>query len=135
MPRLQSYRQQTERRDDGKIDIVLHRHEPRFRASIQFRNRVGIAGIDLLDLRILVHDLRLVIAHLVDLVRDLVEIFLPNNDANQFFATESHPVTLNRFAGPSPIRKWIERELSVESWSEPDWRLLRVECFLFNHCD
>src|SRR6266571_6967004 len=115
MPRLQSCRQQTERRDHGKIDIVLHRNELRFRASIQFCNRVGIAGIDLVDLRIFVNDLWLVVAHLVNLVRDLVEIFLSNDDANQFFAAKSDPIALNRFASPSLIRKWIERELSVES--------------------
>ena len=100
MTSLHSRRQQAKRRDDRKIDIVLHGRELRLGLLIQSRNCILVAGIDLLDLRVFVNDLRLVVAHLVDLVRDFVEVFASNDDANQFFATEPHPITLNRFARP-----------------------------------
>src|ERR1700720_945137 len=105
MPRLQSGGQQTESRDQRKADIVLHRHELGLGFLIQSRNRILIGRVDLLDLRVFVNDLRLVIAHLVDLVRDLIKIFSPNDDANQLLATYSKYVPFDRFTSPPLIRK------------------------------
>ena len=85
---MQSRRQQTKRGDHWQIDIVSYRHQLRRRVLIQLRDRGFVARIEFHDLRFLVNDLRLVIAHPVDLVRDLLEICLPNDDANQFFAAE-----------------------------------------------
>ena len=82
MARRQPRRQQTERGDDRKIDIVLHRHPLRNRIFIQLRDSSFIARIDFFDLHVFIDDLRLVIAQFIDLVRDLIEIRLPNDDAN-----------------------------------------------------
>ena len=108
MASIHSCRQQTKRRDDRKIDIVLHRHELGLGFLIQSRDRGGVPRIDLLNLRVLINNLRFVIPHLVDLVRNFVVIRLRNHDADQFFATESDTVALNSFARAPLIRKRIE---------------------------
>ena len=48
-----------------------------------------IARIDFDDPGFFVNDLRLIIAEPIELVRDLFEIRLANNDADQFFAASS----------------------------------------------
>ena len=74
VPRFQLRGQQAKRRNHWKIDIVLDRHELWRRIFIQSCNRVVIAGIDFFNLRVFLNNLRFVVAHLVDLMRDLIEI-------------------------------------------------------------
>ncbi len=85
--------EQTERRDQQKIDIILNGHKPRFRTCVQPGNCDVISRINFFNLRILVHNLRLVIAHLVDLVRDLIEVRPADHDSNQFLAAELDSLT------------------------------------------
>src|SRR6266480_975431 len=116
MPRLKFRRQQTKRRDYWKacpersrrIDILLHRHELRLAQRIYFLNRRVIAWIHFDEVRIFVNNLRLVVAHSVDLVRDLLVVFTWNDDANQFLTANAHSVPLNRLRRASLIRKRIE---------------------------
>ena len=82
MPLRQFRCQQSKRRNQWKIDIIHHGDELRRRILIQFRDRCVIARVDFDHLPIFVNDLGLVIAHLVDLVRDFIEIFLSNDNAN-----------------------------------------------------
>ena len=86
MPRMQLRGEQTKRRDYGKIDIVFDSYKLRRRILIQAAECLLVSRIDFFNLRVLVNDLRLVIAHLVDLVRDLVEVRLPNDHTKQLFA-------------------------------------------------
>ena len=90
MPRLELCREQTKRRDHGQIDIISHGDQLRRSLRVQLRDGRIVARIDFRNAGLLVNDLGLVVAHLVDLVRDLVEVRLPNNDAHHFLAAEPH---------------------------------------------
>src|SRR6266540_877545 len=110
MPRLQSRYQKPERWNRRKINIVSYRHKLRGSLRVDFRNRIFIARIDLDHVRILIDDFRLVVSHSVDLVRDLVEICLPDDYPNQFCAAELQAIAFNHLRGPPLIRKWIDRK-------------------------
>jgi len=79
------------------------------RSAFIFANRVLIAWIDFLDLRGLINNLRFVIAHSVDLVRDLVEVRLSyegreiNSSPPSF--TSSRSIFFSR---PPLIGEWIK---------------------------
>src|SRR6266581_9678601 len=116
--------EQTKRRDHRKIDIILNGHESRFRTCVQPDNRDLTSRINFFNLRILVHNLRLVIAHLVDLVRDLIEVRPADHDSNQFLAAELDSLTgitdpgySKRVARSPLIRKQIERKIDVLNFS------------------
>ena len=82
MPRMQLRCQQAERRDYRKLDIVTHCDQLRCTFRIYFRDCAVIARIDFGDVRGFVNNLRLVIAHFFNLVRDLVEVCLPDDYSN-----------------------------------------------------
>ena len=67
-----------------------------------------VARIDFDDARLFVDDLRFVIAHPVDLVRDLVEIRLPDRDADRFLAAE-HVISLRRCRRSAGSRSPLQR--------------------------
>ena len=115
MARVQLRCQQTECCDHREIDFVRHGDKLRTLLRVEFRNRLIIPGIDRDDVCILVNNLRFVIAHSVDLMRDLVEVRLPHHDANQFVSAEFHSVALDFFCCAPLIRERIKRELRVES--------------------
>ena len=58
----------------------------RVRALIQRSDRRVIARIDFDDTGVFVNELRFVVAHPVDLVRDLLEVRLPNDNPHRFLA-------------------------------------------------
>src|SRR4029077_14425228 len=123
MPRLQAFRQQSKRRNRCKIDIVSYGDKLRAALRIQFGNRGLITRIDFLDAHVLVDNLWLVIAHLVNLVRDLVEVRLPDDYPNQFCATEfssmagiTDPGYSKLVAPATLIRIRIEKKLNVGGW-------------------
>ena len=60
------------------------------RRVVELGNRVVVARVDLANVRLLVDDLRLEIAHAVELVRDLVERGLPHHDARHLAGAERH---------------------------------------------
>ena len=87
---------------------------------IYFRNRCFISRVDFDHIGVLVNNLRLVIAHLVDLMGNLLEAASPNDNAHQFFATQSDLLTWitdpghsNRFRRPPLIRKRIKRQIDI----------------------
>src|SRR5438093_9761417 len=88
MPRLQFRREESKRSDHRKIDIVFHGYELCCRTLIQSLECLLVSRIDLCNLGVLVNDLRFVITHLIDLVRDLIEVRLVDHDSNQFLAAE-----------------------------------------------
>ena len=88
---------------------------------IQFGNRGIIAWIDFSYAGVFINDLRLVIAHLVYLVRDFVEVSSPNDYPNQFCAAEFNSLAGIADPGYSDcirraplIRIRVKRQLSVE---------------------
>src|SRR4030095_3820291 len=88
MPRVQTRCQQSKRRNHCKIDVVSHGDKPRVSFPIQFGNPSLITRVDFGNAGVLIDKLWLVIAHLVDLVSDLVEVRLPDDYPHQFCATE-----------------------------------------------
>src|SRR6266478_1534991 len=111
MPRLQAFRQQSKRRNRCKIDIVSYGDELRAALRIQFGNRGLITRIDFGNVGVPIDNLRLVIAHLLDLVGDLVEVCLCDDYSNQVCATEfnslagiTDPSYSKRFARATLIR-------------------------------
>ena len=82
MARVNPRGQQPKRRDYRKIDIVADGHELRRLTLVQARQLIFVPRIDLLDLRVLVNDLGLVIAQLIDLMRDFVVVLLLNEYPN-----------------------------------------------------
>src|SRR6267143_3942049 len=120
MPRMQACRQQSKRRNHGKIDVVSYGDKLRAVLRIQFGNRGLITWIDFGNAGVLIDNLRFVIAHLLDLVGDLVEVCLPDDYANQFCATEfnssagiTDPGYSKRVARATLIRIRIVRKLNV----------------------
>ena len=108
MARLQLRCQQTERCDYREIDFVRHGDELRTLLRVEFRNHLIIPGIDRDDVCILVNNFWFVIAHSVDLVRDLVEVRLPHDNPNQFVSAEFHSVALDLLSRPPLIGEWIK---------------------------
>src|SRR5437763_4935919 len=134
MPRLQSRCQQPERWDHRKINIVAHRHKVRGPLRVDFGDSWVIAWIDRHYIRVFVNNLRLVISHSVDLVRDLVEVRPPDDYPNQFCSAEFYswagiirlrrgyggradPGYRNRLRPSSLIRKRIKGWLAVGRWT------------------
>src|SRR5437016_11330080 len=122
MPRMQACRQQSKRRNHCKIDVVSYGDKLRAVLRIQFGNRGLITWIDFGNAGVLIDNLRFVIAHLLDLVGDLVEVCLSDDYSNQFCAPEFNSqagITDSsyspRVARATLIRIWIEGELRVES--------------------
>ena len=114
MARVQLRCQQTECRDHREICFVRHRDKLRTLLRVEFRNRLIIPRIDRDDVCILINNFGFVIAHSVDLVRDLVEVRLPHHDANQFVSAEFHSVALDFLCCASLVRERIKRELRGE---------------------
>ena len=113
MPRLNFRRQQTKRCDQRKIDIVLHADELRSALRIYFCNRRVIARIEFDNVRLFVNDLRLVIAHLVDLMGDFFVARLRNHHPDQLFTAESHSIALDPLRRPPLIGERIERKIDI----------------------
>src|ERR1051325_304769 len=94
MTRVQLRCEQTEGGDHGEIDVIGYSNKLRTLLCVNFRNCLILPRIDRDDVRLLGNDLRFVVAHSVDLVRDLVEGRLPHHDPNQFvpadFRSEEH---------------------------------------------
>src|SRR3954470_24378180 len=82
--------EETKGRDHGQIDSVAHRHELRALTIIKLCDRLVVAWINLDDAALLENDLGFVIAHAIDLVRDLLEVRLPHKDTHRLFAAERH---------------------------------------------
>src|SRR5437588_1706925 len=108
MPRGHSRRQQSERDGHRQIDVVADRDELRLCYRIELRNRGFVTRIDFANVGVLINDLRFVIAEPIELVRDLVEILLPNNYSNQFFTADPKSIALDHLCRPFRIREWIE---------------------------
>src|SRR5437588_6870255 len=68
-------------------------------------------------MRLLVNDLRSVIAEPIELMRDLVEVLLPNNYSNQFFTADPKSSALDHLCRPFRVRKRIERQFHFGAWS------------------
>src|SRR5438270_9663175 len=117
MPRRKLRRQQSKGDDDRQIDVVPHGGQLCFCPFVYCRQRILIARIDLLNMRVLVNDLRSVIAEPIELMRDLVEVLPPNNYSNQFFAADPKSIALDRLCRPFRIREWIERQFHFGAWS------------------
>ena len=64
--------------------------------------------IDREDVCIFINNLRLVITHAVDLVRDFVEVRLTHHDANQFVSAEFQTIALDLFCRASLIGERIK---------------------------
>src|SRR6266480_574526 len=121
MPRMQFTCQQSEGGNYCKIDIVSHGDKLRAAVRIQFGNRGFVTGIDFQNAGFLIDNLRFVIAHLLDLVGDLVELCPADDYSNQFCVAEFNSLAgitdscySQRVARATLIRIRIERELSVE---------------------
>src|SRR6476659_6328541 len=90
MTRLELGREQAIGRDNREVEPISYSHQSGLLASIEGSNRGVVARIELDDARVFVNEFRLVIAHPIDLVRDLLEIGLPHRDANRFLSAEMH---------------------------------------------
>ncbi len=88
MPRVELCGEQAKGGDDGQVEAVAHGDESRVHAIIERRNARVIARIDLNDRRVFVDDLRFVVAHPLDLVRDLVEAALADRHAHGLLAAK-----------------------------------------------
>jgi hypothetical protein len=108
MARVQLRCQQTDCCDYWEIDFIRHGDKLRTLLRVEFRNRLVIPGIDRDDVCILVNNFGFVVAHSVDLVRDLVEVRLRHHDANQFVSAEFHSIALDLLRRPPLIGEWIE---------------------------
>ena len=108
MPRLQLRRQQAKRRDHRQIDPILDRDKLRLCRIVHVRNGFVIARIKLDDVGVFKNDLRLVIAHLVDLVRDFFMLLFANDNAHEFVAADWHAFALQLLRRASLIGEWIE---------------------------
>ena len=114
--------QQSKGRNHCKIDIVSHGDKLRAALRIQFGNCGLITRIDFHNAGVLIDNFRFIIAHLLDLMGDLVEVCLSDDYSNQFCAPEFNSqagITDSsyspRVARATLIRIWIEGELRVES--------------------
>src|SRR6266545_8078906 len=121
MPRVQACGQQSKRRNHREINVVSYGDKLRALRRVQFANRDIIAWIDVGNAGVFINNFRLVIAHLVYLVRDFVEVGLPNDYPNQFCAANPHtlagvsdPGYSNYLCRASLIRIRIKRQLDVE---------------------
>src|SRR5437764_12574082 len=90
MSRMQFACQQSKGGNHCKIDVVSYGDKLRAVLRIQFGNRGLITWIDFGNAGVLIDNLRFVIAHLLDLVGDLVEVCPAHDDANQFLAANPH---------------------------------------------
>src|SRR5205823_13793580 len=120
MPRMQFACQQSKGRNHCKIDIVSHGDKLRAALRIQFGNCGFITRIDFHNARVLIDNLRFVIAHLLDLVGDLVEVCLSDDYSKQLCATEfdslagiTNSFYSQRVARATLIRIRIVRKLNV----------------------
>src|SRR5437762_14067753 len=113
MPRLQFRGEQSERGNYRKLGVVIYCDKLRSTFRIYLRNCCIVPWIDLDDLGVFINNLRLVIAHFVNLVRDLFEVRLPYHNANQFVSTEFESTALDLFCRPSLIGERIERKVKV----------------------
>ena len=86
---MQLRRQQTKRRDQWQIDIIFDADKLRLRRIVHACNGFIIAGIDFHYWGIFKNDLGLVIAHAVDLVRNLFTLRFANNNAHQLVTAEA----------------------------------------------
>jgi len=80
---------------------------------IDLRNCALVTRVNFLNFSILVNDLRLVIAHSINLVRDFVEARLSYHDSNQFVPAEFESVALDLFGRPSLIGERIKGQFDV----------------------
>src|SRR5262245_63335165 len=124
MPRVQARCQQSKRWNDRKVNIVSYADESRSSFTIKSRNGAFIARIHFPDARVFIDDLRLVIAHPVDLVRNFVEVRSSNDHPNQFCAAELNlfsgiagPGYSDRICCTSLICVWVKGQLSVQRWT------------------
>src|SRR5882762_9087185 len=111
MPRLQSSCEEPKRWNDCKIDIVLQRDKLRTSFRIQFGDRGLITRIDLGNTGGFVNNLRLVIAHFLNFVRDLVEVRLADDHSNQFISADLHSVARDLLRRAPLVRERIEWKL------------------------
>src|SRR4051794_38545395 len=98
--------EETKGRDHGQIDSVAHRHELRALTIIKLCDRLVVAWINLDDVALLENDLGFVIAHAINLVRDLFEIRLPHENPHRLFTAERH---IRRDAGHRDSRRSTPR--------------------------
>ena len=92
MPFVELRSQQPVSGDDRQINAVGNRHEEGTRIGIEGRNRLSVARINGNDTRFFKHDFRLVIAELVELVRDRVPFGLRCEYADCFLGPESDSI-------------------------------------------
>jgi len=108
MPRLQLGRQQAKRRDHRQIDPIHYRDKFRLCRIVHARNGFVIARIKLNDVGVFKNDLWLVIAHLVNLVRDLFMLLTANDNAHKFIAADWHAFALQLLRRAPLIGERIE---------------------------
>ena len=108
MPRLQLRRQQTERRDHRQIDPILDCNKFRPRGIVHARDGFVVSRINLNHTGVFKNNLRLVIAHPLDLVRDFFMLLFANDNPHQFVTADLHAFGFQLFRRAPLIREWIE---------------------------
>ena len=93
--------------DDGEPDAIADGDGLRLRVRIDRGDGGGVARVEFDHGRLFVNQLRLVIAHLHDLVGDLVEVHLADGDADEFFAAELHAAALDGRRSASGVAEGI----------------------------
>ena len=108
MPGLQLRGQQTKRRDHRQIDPIFDRDKLRLGRIVHPPDGFVIARINLSHPGVFKNDLRLVITHPLDLVRDFFMLLFADDNPHQFVAANLHAFALQLLRGAPLIRKGIE---------------------------
>ena len=90
MTLLQPRGEQAKRRDHRQIEAVADGHQTRGRLRVEPRESRLVARVDLHHAGLFIHQLGLVIAHALQLMRDLVEPGLPHEYAHRFLAAQRY---------------------------------------------
>ena len=106
MPHVQLCRQQAERRYHRHVQPISHGEQSGL-TRVDRSHRCLIARIDFCDARLLIDKVRFEITELVQLVRDLVELRLPNRDLHHLITTDPCIRSIHRIALPTRVGKGI----------------------------
>src|SRR5206468_2488609 len=97
--------------DNGQTDTVTNGNKARWRL-VKCSDLRLVGRIDFQYRGIFVNHLRFVVAHAVNLVRDLFETRLSHQNTKQFFATDGDSICHSRnddaISRPPLIGEWIE---------------------------
>ena len=95
------------RRDDGKIEAISHGHEQITSFAVDGLDLVVVARIHFADPRLLIDDLRLVVAEAVEFMGEFVVRQLADDDADHLFASNLDAVDTNGVRRATLIRERI----------------------------